>query len=228
MLKHIIAALVLLVGLPIAGETVTATATAPRYIQCDEKDADTALTIVLKFPGTKRARQERIFLRATRPEDDGTVRAISRIESGCGPGVSGTYSMQPCVKEDSVEVTVSRTSHTGTAHAALELTISIPLLTDQKEEIDGIAYTAAWAKKKTRPNPESCVPRSRHTTLVETQRVVCREAGTRLLLNKPGVNRRRRASRRRTDESARERLRSMRFVFSACSVRCKRRRGFGR
>ena len=168
MLKHIIAALVLLVGLPIAGETVTATATAPRYIQCDEKDADTALTIVLKFPGTKRARQERIFLRATRPEDDGTVRAISRIESGCGPGVSGTYSMQPCVKEDSVEVTVSRTSHTGTAHAALELTISIPLLTDQKEEIDGIAYTAAWAKKKTRPNKrpegtEGKCPPSKHS-----------------------------------------------------------------
>ncbi len=153
MLKYIIAALVLIIGLPIAGETVTTASMVPRFTQCAEKDADTALTIVLKFPGTKKARQEKVFLRAVRPEEDVTVRVIAKIGSGCGPGVSCTDSILPFVKEDSVEVTVSRSSRTSTAHSELELMISIPLLTDQKEEIDGIAYTATWTKVKPRkPN----------------------------------------------------------------------------
>ncbi len=152
MLKYIIAALVLVFGLPVTGETATAASTTHRYIQCDEKEAETALTIVLKFPGAKKAHREKVFLRATRPEDDGTGRIIARMGSGCGPGTSCTDSVLPIVKEDSVEVIVSRSTRTSTAHSVLELTISIPLLIDRKEAIDGVIYTATWAAMKPRPS----------------------------------------------------------------------------
>jgi hypothetical protein len=130
----------------------------PRYSQCQKENADTILTLSVRFRG-EAEKIEKIFLRQI-SEDEG-IKSMSTIASGCGPEVGVTYALIPIVTEDTLEVKIVRMLRVRSATSSREITIAIPFFSDQKDEIDGVAYFAKWQKKKPNQSPEP-MPLKRH------------------------------------------------------------------
>jgi hypothetical protein len=123
-----------------------APADTTRFVQCEEKDADTLLTLAFKWPGSNFLHEEKVYVRRVRPAEEPAFRNSTKIANGCGPDGSSMHAVSSEVKADVVEFAFVSSAHTQAGDSTTSVPVSIPFFADRKDEASGISYTATWTK----------------------------------------------------------------------------------